>query len=216
LEDGTMSEPVDLAPARPADMLIDRFLPRFDATLIEHTVADADRATTWRALRELDLMQIHTPLMDAAMFVRGVPARVAARFGRPAPPEPPRHLPLTGGGPGMEGWLSLGENPEREIALGAVGRFWRPDIEWYDVSEMTPQQFAEFDEPGWGRVAANLSLRPYGTARTLISYEARTAVGDPAAARRFRLYWALVRPFVSHIMRAALAAVRRSAESRTS
>jgi hypothetical protein len=196
-------------------MLIDRYLPRYDVTLIEHTVADADVATTWQALRELDLMQVHTPLMDAATFVRGLPGRAAARFGRATPPEPPpRRLHLTGGGPGIEGWLSLGESVEREIALGAVGRFWRPDIEWYDVSGMSPQQFAAFDEPGWGRIAANFSLRPYGTARTLISYEARTGTGDPDAARRFRLYWALVRPFVRHIMRAALTAVRRSAESR--
>lgn len=206
-----MSELVD-RPARPVDMLIDRFLPRFDVTLIEHAVADADVATTWQALRDLDLMQVHTPLMDAAMFVRGLPAR----FGRAARPEPPpQRLLLTGGGPDLEGWLSLGETPEREIAFGAVGRFWRPDIEWYDVSGMTPQQFAAFDEPGWGRIAANFSLRPYGAGRTLISYEARTATGDPRVARRFRLYWALVRPFVRHIMRAALTSVRRSAETRT-
>jgi hypothetical protein len=120
---------------------------------------------------------------------------------------------LTGNGLGLEGWLSLGENVEREIAFGAVGRFWQPDIEWYDVSRMSPQQFAAFEEPGWGRIAANFSLRPYGTTRTLISYEARTATGDPDAARRFARYWALVRPFVRHIMRAALTAVRRSAES---
>jgi hypothetical protein len=209
-----MSELVD-RPAPPVDMLIDRYLPRFDTTVVEHVVADADVATTWRALRELDLMQVHTPLTDAAMFVRGVPARVATRFGRPAPPEPPQHLTLTDGGPGMEGWLSLGESAEREIAFGAVGRFWQPGIEWYDVSGMTPQQFAAFDEPGWGRIAANFSLRPYGTARTLISYEARTATGDPDAARRFARYWRLVRPFAGHIMRAALGEVRRIAESRS-
>jgi hypothetical protein len=111
-----MSEPGNGAPARPSDMLIDRFLPRFDVTLIEHTVADADVATTWQALRELDLMQVHTPLMDAAMSARGVPARVAARFGRAAPPEPPpRRLLLTGGGPDLDGWLSLGEIPERGL-----------------------------------------------------------------------------------------------------
>ncbi|GAA0922569.1 hypothetical protein [Pseudonocardia zijingensis] len=211
-----MSEVGDRAPTRPVDMLIDRFLPRFDVMLIEHTVADADVATTWKALRELDLMQVHTPLMDAAVFVRGLPARVAARFGRAGPPELPRHLLLTGDGPEVEGWLSLGESAEREIAQGAVGRFWQPDIEWYDVSGMTPQQFAAFDEPGWGRIAASFSVRPYGTTRTLISYEARTATGDAAAARRFRLYWVLVRPFVRHIMRAALTSLRRSAESRAS
>jgi hypothetical protein len=197
----------------PADMLIDRYLPRFDATCIEHAVAAADIATTWQALRELDLMQVHTPLMDAALFVRGVPARVVSRFGhKPPPGPPPRRLMLTADG--LEGWLPLGERHEREIALGAVGRFWQPDIEWFDVSTMTPEQFAAFEEPGWGRIAANFSLRPYGTPRTLISYEARTATGSPEAARRFARYWVLVRPFVGHIMRAALDTLRQQAEAR--
>jgi hypothetical protein len=195
------------------DMLIDRYLPRFDVALIEHMVVDADVATTWQALRRLDLMQVHTPLVDAALFVRGVPARLGARLGRKGPdkPPPPR-LTLTGDGLGLEGWLSLGESAEREIAFGAVGRFWQPDIQWYDVSTMTPQQFAAFAEPGWGRIAANFSLRPYGTPRTLASYEARTATGDPESARRFARYWLLVRPFVRHIMRAALDTLRLDAE----
>jgi hypothetical protein len=41
---------------------------------------------------------------------------------------------------------------------------------------MTPEEFAAFAEPGWGRIAAGFSLLPYGTARTLVSYEARTAI----------------------------------------
>ncbi len=206
-----MSEP---EPGMPADMLIDRYLPRFDTTLIEHTVAEADLATVWQALRELDLMRVHTPLTDAAMFARGVPARVASRFGHRPPPEPaPRRLTLTGDGP--QGWLSLGERAEREIALGAIGQFWKPDIEWYDVSTMTPEQFAAFAEPDWGRIGANFSLRPYGTPRTLISYEARTSTGSPGAARRFAHYWALVRPFARHLMRATLEELRKDAEARS-
>ena len=78
---------------------------------------------------------------------------------------------------------------------------------------MTPEQFAAFAEPGWGRIAAGISLRPFGDTRTLVSYEARTATHDPAAARGFERYWRLVRPFVGTIMRATLRAVRDSAES---
>jgi hypothetical protein len=197
------------------DMLIDHYLPRFDVTRIEHTVVDADVATTWLALRRLDLMRVHTPLMDAAMAVRGLPARVSSRFGHQAPPPPqPARLLLTDPGAALAGWLSLGERTESEIALGAVGRFWRPDIEWYDVSAMTPAQFAAFDEPGWGRIAASFSLRHYGASRTLVSYEARTATGDPDAARRFAHYWTVIRPFVGHILRATLDTLRRDAEAR--
>jgi hypothetical protein len=173
-------------PTAETNMLIDHYLPRFDVTRIEHTVVDADVATTWSALRRLDLMRVHTPLMDAAMVARGLPARVRSRLGHQAPPPPqPARLLLIDPSPALAGWLSLGERTESEIALGAVGRFWQPDIEWYDVSAMTPAQFAAFDEPGWGRIAVAFSLRHYGASRALISYEARTATGDPDAARRF-------------------------------
>jgi hypothetical protein len=208
--------PVAIEPAEPEvapELLIDRYLPDFDVTIVEHVLVDADVATTWQALRELDLMQVHTPLMDAAMRVRGAPVAIARAFGsqRPDPPPPPE-LRLGGDGPGLPGWLDLGEVPYREIAFAAVGRFWQPDIEWYDVEAMTPEGFADFDAPGWGRIAANFSLVPYGRRRTIVSYEARTATNDPDSARRFRRYWLLVRPFVGHIMRAALDAVRDGAE----
>lgn len=197
----------------PGEMLIDRYLPEFDVTLIEHLVVDAEPVATWRALQDLDLMQVHSPLLDAAFFVRGLPVKVSGWFGRTGqtPPSPPE-LKLMGDGLGMDGWLALGEVTGREIAFGAVGRFWRPNIAWYDVRGMTPERFAAFREPGWGRIAANFSLRQYGAARTLISYEARTATADPDAARDFARYWTVIRPFVGHVMKAALAAVRRDAE----
>jgi hypothetical protein len=187
------------------EMLIDRYLPSFDTTIIEHAVVDADVPATWSALTELDLMRVHTPLLDAAMFVRGVPARIAALSGAERPEEePPIELRLGADGPGLDGWLSLGQIEGHEIAFGAIGRFWQADIAWYDVTTMTPEDFAAFDAPGWGRIAANFSLRPYGGTRTLASYEARTATTDADAARRFARYWRLVHPFVGHIMRAAL------------
>lgn len=189
-------------------MLIDRFLPRFDVTLIEHLVVDADIDATWQAVHDLDLMRVHTPLMDAAMFVRGAPATVARWFGKGKPVEPPRELKVFAAGAELPGWLFLGERARREVLLGAIGRFWRPNIEWYDVTDLTPEQFAAFTEPGWGRIAAGISLHPYGAARTLVSYEARTATADAASARQFSRYWRLVRPFVGVVMRATLAAVR--------
>lgn len=194
-------------------MLIDRYLPTFDATIITHEVIDADVARTWQALQDLDLMKVHTPLLDAAFYLRGLPTRVAAALGREnQQATEPTELTLTGDGMGLEGWLSLGQVPEREIAFGAIGRFWQADIEWYDVSGLSPSQFATFDEAGWGRIAANFSLRAYGDSRTLASYEARTATPDEESAVRFRRYWRLVRPFVSHIMAAALQTLKQDAQ----
>lgn len=202
-----------LPSATEPELLLDRYLPRFDVTVHEHAVVDADPVTTWRALQELDLMQVHTPLLDAAMYARGLPATLASRLGRrPAPPAPPPRLRLVGeDASALPGWLSLGTVPGHEAAFGAVGRFWRPDIEWYDVEGMTPDQFAAFATPGWGRIASGLSLRPYGRSRTLVTYEARTAVSDPASARRFATYWVVVRPFAAHVLRATLEALRQKA-----
>jgi hypothetical protein len=198
----------------PHALLLDHYLPLFDVTLREHRVVDVDVPTAWRALGELDLMQVHTPLLDAAMRARGLPALIGEALGRrPPPPPPPPVLTLRGeaGGFALPGWLSLGELELQEIAFGAVGRFWQPDIEWYDVDDLTPDGFAAFGAPGWGRIAASLSLRPYGAHRTLVSYEARTATADEDSARRLGRYWTLVRPFVGHIMRATLEQVGRDA-----
>jgi hypothetical protein len=48
-----------------------------------------------------------------------------------------------------------------------------------------------------------------------VSYEVRTATADPDSARRFARYWTVIRPFVGHIMRAALTAVRADAQQRS-
>ena len=65
---------------------------------------------------------------------------------------------------------------------------------------MTPEAFAAFTEPGWGRIAANFTVLAYTPLRTLVSYEVRTATADPDSARRFARYWTFIRPFVGHIM----------------
>jgi hypothetical protein len=193
-------------------MLIDRFLPTFAFDIVESVVIDADVATTWRALLDTDLMQVHTPLMDAAFWVRGLPVRVTTALGRTPPAAPPPASLKLGGEIDLEGWVGLGTAEQREVAFGAVGRFWEPNITWKQMA--SPEEFAAFDEPGWGKIAANFSLRPYGAHRTLLSYEARTATPDPDSRRRFARYWRLVRPFVGHIMRAALHEVRAIAERR--
>ena len=198
------------------EMLIDRALPRFDLTRVEHVVVEADPETTYAAVRRMDFMKVHSPLMDAAMWVRGVPDKVARATGRRS--EPPQELPsltfdgmLVGEG-ALPGWMSLGEDPPREIAFGAIGKFWQLDISWLEPMPAMPEEFAAFEEPGWGKIGANLSVRPYGDGRSLLSYEARTAMTDAASRTKFARYWTIVSPFVGVIMRAALRSVKADAE----
>jgi hypothetical protein len=183
-------------------MLIESAMPAFDVVIAEHTIVDADQSTTFDAARTLDLLTVRTPLLAASIWIRALPARWV---GRAAPPLP-QLVVATGG---LPGWLVLGERPSREIAFGAVGKFWRPVIEWRDVP---PSEFGGFAEPGWGKIAANFSVTPYGERSTLLTYECRTVTTDPESRRCFLRYWRFIRPFVGHIMRATLTKIKSDAE----
>jgi hypothetical protein len=185
-------------------MIIDEYLPRYDVVLAEHIVVDADPVTTWHAARELDFTTVHTPLLDSAMWARGLPARLR---GRPRPEIPRLSIAA---GDSLPGWLSLGEREGHETALGAVGKFWQGTIEWRDVPLA---EFTGFTEPGYGKIACNFSVRPYGPDRSLLTYECRTATTDEIARRKFARYWLVIRPFVRHIMRATLRTIAANARN---
>ncbi|MGZ5391729.1 MAG: hypothetical protein ACXWD3_07735 [Mycobacterium sp.] len=191
--------------ARVDRMLIESVMPTFDAVIAEHVVVAADPSTTFDAARTLDLLTVRTPLLAVSIWIRGLPERWSGRHARPLP-----RLVVADGG--LPGWLILGEVPNREIAFGAVGKFWQPVIEWRDVAQA---EFGVFAEPGWGKIAANFSVLPYGERSTLLSYECRTVTTDPESHQRFLRYWWLIRPFVGHIMRATVNQIRANAEAAT-
>ena len=184
-------------------MLIESAMPTFDAVIAEHIIVAADPSTTFDAARTLDLLTVRTPLLAASIWIRVLPARWV---GRAAPPLP-QLVVATGG---LPGWLQLGERPDREIVFGAVGKFWRPVIEWRDVP---PKAFSSFSRAGWGKIAANFSVTPYGERSTLLTYECRTVTTDPKSRRRFLRYWRFIRPFVGHIMRVTVEKIKSDAEA---
>lgn len=198
-------------------MLIDKTLPDFDTTIVEHIVIDAPCDLVHDTVREMDFMQIHSPSVDALMFVRGLPNRISRRLGKRNLPPPPPSMRLADmlDGPSdpdkLEDWFALGEVPGRELAFGAIGKVWQPDIDWKPV---TADEFTTFAEPDYAKIAAQFSVREYGEDRSLLSYEARTAGTDTESRRRFLRYWWLVRPFVRMVMRAALLTAKDVAERR--
>lgn len=183
-------------------MLIDRYLPVYDLAITEHQVIEAGRQTVYQAARDLDFMTVQSPLIAASFFVRGLPARLSGKA-----PSPPPTLRLATDDLGLPGWVFLGEIPGREVAFGAVGKFWKPSIEWRDVPA---DEFARFDEPGWGKIACHFLSAEDGPHRSVLSYECRTATADPGARAQMGRYWWVIRPFVSHIMRATLRTVQQT------
>jgi hypothetical protein len=184
-------------------MLLDEAFPRWDATRVEHRVVDRGRHSVFAAARELDFLDVPREVTAVRWLfgMRTAAERVvgAVRGRPPTPAEPPSAMRLADLASRGE-WVALGERPDEEIAFGAVGRFWSGDTAWRTIDA---RELAGFAEPGFARIGCNLSFRDYG-ARTLVSYEARTAATDEPARAAFLRYWRVVDPFVGVVMRATL------------
>jgi hypothetical protein len=64
-------------------MIIDLQLPEYDVVLAVHKIVGADLATTFAAARELDFLTVRTPLLNTAMWLRGLPDRLRHRTAPP-------------------------------------------------------------------------------------------------------------------------------------
>lgn len=189
-------------------MLIDQHLPRFDVSLMVHTLVDATPEETYAAIENVDLLQDR--LVALLVGARDLPRRVANRIqGKPEPRTmgPVRLRDIVSA---ETGWIPLGEAAGRELVAGLVGKFWHRD---YGVLKVSPGDFRTFDVPGYAKTVADLSVRPYGTGRTLLLYESRTATTDEQAQVHFRRYWTFLRPFVFILMHRAVLAMKREAEA---
>ena len=115
-------------------MLLDDFLPVYDVSDSVAVVVHADVGATWRALMTVDLIEVgrRRPLVGVLGALRALPDIATHLLHGESPPAAPAHLrlrdlpelPASSGG-----WVLLGERFEQEIALGLVGKFWRPNIE---------------------------------------------------------------------------------------
>jgi hypothetical protein len=194
----------DFSAAETLDLL-DIHLPAYDVVLTEHLVVEAAPEIVFAAAKNFDFLTTRAPLVTALMTLRSVPSRLSAR-----PVVTPPTLLLAKDPGALPGWALLGEVPGREVAFGAVGNFWKADIEWHDVPA---EAFAAFAEPGWGKIACHLLVRPDGPGRSILSYECRTATTDLTSRAQMSRYWWLIRPFVAYILRAVLRTIREDVES---
>ena len=174
-------------------MLVDDFLPVYDVSDSVATVTAADAQTTWDALMDVDLIDVgrRKPLVGVLGALRMLPELASHLLHGERPPAAPERMRLrdTAAMPADQGgWVLLGERPADEIALGLVGRFWRPVISFAAVPT---EEFRDFAEPGFAKTVYSLSVRPLDGGRTLLRGEMRTATTDEHARRWFRRYWTL-------------------------
>jgi hypothetical protein len=183
-------------------MLIDEHLAAFRWRERHAIEVAAPVADVYAATRTVTAAEI--PVARQLTWVRSLPGRA---LGRRAPP-PATTQPVLDDIL-RSGFVLLGEEPGREIVVGIVGRFWQACPVHATLDE--PSAFGGFDEPGWAKAAMNFTVEPLDGGRTRLATETRIAATDPASARRFALYWALVRPGSGLIRRAWLRAVAKRA-----
>ncbi len=174
-------------------MLIERFLPEYDAVERHEVEVRSDPERTFASIRSADLgRSLLVRLLFAARGIRGMlhPAGVTLDD-------------LLG-----KGFVLLAEEPGSEVVLGIVGKFWTPSG---GLVEVRPEDFAAFDEPGYAKAAWNFRVQPGGET-TLLSTETRVAATDEKARQRFLHYWRLVRPFSGLTRRRALGVMKAQAE----
>ena len=140
-------------------MLVDEFLPVYDVSDAVAGVIEADVATTWDALMNVDLIEVgrRRPLVAALGALRSLPDAIAHLVQGHAPPAPPRHLrfcDIPTLPPDQGGWVLLGARPREEMALGLVGKFWRPVIVFAKVA---PEAFRTLTNPDMPRRSTRYS-----------------------------------------------------------
>ena len=180
-------------------MLIDEFLPDYD--VVEHHAIDVDAPVdaAYRAVKELDLAR--SPVVLALLFARGLPHLFTGAV------KPKRRLRLDD--MVESGFVVLGEEPDRELVLGIVGKFWQLSS---GVHRIEANEFTGFNTPGFAKGAWNfvVSARPAGGSR--VETETRVAGTDDDARRQFSRYWWLIGRFSALIRRIMLREIKRDAE----
>jgi len=196
-------------------MFAEEFLAVYDVSDEVATVVAADAPTVWEALLDADLIEVgrRTPLAGLLGALRVLPELVSHLLHGERPPHAPTTLRLreiTHLPPDQGGWVLLGERPGEELALGLVGKFWRPVMEYAQVDA---ERFRDFGEPGYAKTVYALSVRPLADERSLLSGLMRTATTDDHARRWFRRYWTFGVGSGAHILvHALLEMIRETAE----
>ncbi len=192
---------------------LDTLLPVYETQMVDAITIARPRAEVWAALEQLKGSDM--PLANLLGTIRSVPLAIRQRLARrdretpTAPVEEQSFLELMRNG---ESWVLLAREPERELTLGLIGKFWQSDMGFRPMRDR--EQFIAFDEPDYVKIVTTFRLEdiPGGTG---LYTETRVHTTDEAAERKFYRYWRVIRPGADLTVRSMLNAVKRRAEAPT-
>jgi hypothetical protein len=183
------------------DALLDRFIPAYEVAERHQIRIAAPAAVTLAAARETDL--------QGSGLVRTIIKAREVILGATADDRPrPRGLLAE---VQSLGWGVLAEVPGREVVVGAVTKPWEANVIFHALS---PDQFAEFSEPGYVKIVWTLRAEPISATESLFRTETRAIATDASARAKFRRYWSFLSPGIIVIRWAVLGPVKSEAERR--
>jgi hypothetical protein len=170
---------------------LDDFLPTYEFSERHGIRIDASAERIDRAVRSVSMADI--PVARALWWLR----RLGRRTGDPTEP-------FVTAFPGVV----LEDVPREGIVLGLTGQFWRLRGNLDPPGPRIAEDFVAYSRPDVCKAVIDLRVGP-----SSLSTETRVHVEDPAARRRFRRYWFVIRPFSGLIRILLLRAARRRAEA---
>lgn len=175
---------------------LDDFLPAYEFSERHRLVIAAPPERIDEALRAVSLSDI--PVARLLWAVR--------RLGRPWGDA---KRPFVDGA--LNGAVVLEDVPGEGMILGLTGQFWRVRGGSGKLAR-TVEEFLVYNRPDACKAVIDLRVRSDARGRSVLSTETRVRVPDPAARRKFRRYWRVIKPFSGLIRILLLRATRRKAE----
>ena len=162
---------------------LDRLIPTPRLLEVDAVDVAAEPETVWEAVRHGDLAR--SALTRVLFMLRTLPDRLAGK-----PVTNAIRLDDMRSTPDHPGFQVLVEDVPEELAVGAIGQVWKPEIPFVHVADAAA--FAAFSEPGFVKVAWARSLWLPSTGSTRLELELRVDATDEAAWRKFRRYFRFI------------------------
>jgi len=189
----------------PTETLLDRVMPDYEFVGRVSIPVHATAVELFAALNEVTVRDM--PLAQALGTLRYLPGRL---IGRKAPADGHENEPfmtqLIANGNAI-----LAEEPDREIVLGAIGKFHQV-LDQVPVRLIDAKQFEEFADPDYEKLAMSIRVEHDRDEGQHLVLEHRTHALGPRAHRAFARYWLAIEPSGNFVSWLLLRATRRKAE----
>lgn len=183
------------------DSVLDPFIPEPEVVEHHQIAINAPADVVIASAKQLELLK--SPVIRAIFRAREL-ALGGAPDSRPHPATLMEQMQSIG-------WVVLSERAGREIAFGSVTQPWEATPVFRSIP---PDQFRDFSEPGFVKIAWTLRADPVDHQHSVFHTETRVCTTDEGARERFRKYWSFVAPGVELIRLAMLRPLKRAAEGR--